>query len=118
MGSTLTKLDIVRELSEKYKKYGVTVAATRRVVDGVFEAVRRALAEGKRIEVRNFGVFKVVDRAPRVARNPQTGERRTVPARKAIKFVAGRGIQERLQALRGASPPAGSTPPHQQPSPA
>jgi len=105
MGTTVTKLEIIRELSERYKKYGVTLAATRRVVDGLFEMIRRALAEGRRIEVRNFGVFKVVDRAPRVARNPRTGERRAVPARKAVKFAAGRDIQERLQALQAASNP-------------
>lgn len=121
METTVTKLDIVRELSERYKKYGVTVAATRRVVDGVFDLVRKALAEGKRIEVRNFGVFKVVDRAPRVARNPRTGERRSVPARKAVKFVAGRGIQEKIQTLRGAgvvSPPgsASAQQQHQEPT--
>jgi nucleoid DNA-binding protein len=104
MSNTLTKLDIIKELAERNKKYGVTVAATRRVVDGVFELIGRSLLTGKRIEVRNFGVFKVVDRAPRVARNPRTGERKEVPARKAVKYVPGRMIEQRLQRLMQADP--------------
>lgn len=94
---SFTKLDIIRELSEKYKKYGVTVANTRRVVDGVFELISKALSDGRKVEVRNFGIFKVVDRAARVARNPKTGERINVGARKGIKFISGREMSSRIQ---------------------
>lgn len=100
---TLTKLEMIRELAERNKRYGVTVAAARRVVDGVFELMGRTLVSGRRIEVRNFGVFKIVDRAPRVARNPRTGERKEVPARKAVKFVPGRAVESRLQRMTQAA---------------
>jgi nucleoid DNA-binding protein len=107
MAETLTKLEMVRELSERYKKYGVTVAATRRVVDGVFELIRTALTSGRRVEIRNFGVFLTVDRAARVARNPRTGERIPVAPRKAIKFSAGREIAQKLAALGAQQPASG-----------
>lgn len=94
---SFTKLDIIRELSERYKKYGVTVANTRRVVGGVFELISKALSDGRKVEVRNFGIFKVVDRAARVARNLKTGEQINLGARKGIKFIPGREMSLRLQ---------------------
>jgi nucleoid DNA-binding protein len=98
MSETLTKLEIIKELSGRHRRYGVTAAATRRVVDGVFELIRRALTSGRRVEIRNFGIFQSVDRAARVARNPRTGERIPVPPRKAIKFTAGREVAMKLAA--------------------
>lgn len=104
---SLTKLDIIRELSERYKKYGVTVANTRRVVDGVFELISKALSDGRKVEVRNFGIFKVVDRAPRVARNPRTGERIDVGPRRGVKFISGREMSARIQGNSQPQPPGG-----------
>jgi nucleoid DNA-binding protein len=96
MSTSLTKLDMIKDLSERYKKYGVTVAATRRIVDGVFELLGKAITDCRKIEIRNFGVFKPVDRAPRVARNPKTGEKVPVAARKAVKFILGRELAVKL----------------------
>lgn len=104
MAETLTKLDIVRELSERNRRYGITVAATRRIVDGVFETMARRLLKGHRIEIRNFGVFKVVDRAPRVARNPRTRKRLEVPASKAVRFITGKELHRKLQRLMDSQP--------------
>ncbi len=66
----MTKADIVDEIS---KATGLTKIETKAVVDGVFASVVAAVAEGKRIELRGFGVFKHKSRKPRMARNPKTG---------------------------------------------
>lgn len=100
MSASLTKLDMIKELSERYKKYGVTVAATRRIVDGVFELLGKAITDCRKVEIRNFGVFKAVDRAPRVARNPKTGQKIPVPGRKAVKFILGRELANKLSTVK------------------
>jgi len=48
-----------------------------------------AIARGERIEIRGFGSFDLHHRAPRVARNPRTGEAVNSPAKKAVHFKPG-----------------------------
>ena len=67
----MTKADIVDEIA---KSTGLTKIETKAVVDGVFSSIIGAIAAGKRIELRGFGVFKYKSRKPRMARNPKTGE--------------------------------------------
>ncbi len=67
----MTKADIVDEIA---KATGLTKIETKSVVDGVFLSIVNAISEGKRIELRGFGVFKQKSRKPRMARNPKTGE--------------------------------------------
>lgn len=67
----MTKAEIVDEIS---KATGLTKIETKAVVDGVFASIIGAIASGKRIELRGFGVFKSKSRKPRMARNPKTGE--------------------------------------------
>jgi DNA-binding protein HU-beta len=67
----LTKADIVDTIATGT---GLTKVETEAVVDGFIDTVIRALKEGKNIEIRGFGSFKVKKRKGRVARNPRTGE--------------------------------------------
>jgi nucleoid DNA-binding protein len=67
----MTKADIVDEIA---KATGLTKIETKAVVDGVFTSIIASIANGKRIELRGFGVFKFKSRKPRMARNPKTGE--------------------------------------------
>lgn len=67
----MTKADIVEEISTNT---GLTKVETKAVVDGVLSSIVNAIADGERIELRGFGVFKHKSRKPRIARNPKTGE--------------------------------------------
>ena len=69
-----------------------------------------ALARGNRLEFRDFGVFEIRERAGRVAQNPKTLERVSVPPRKSVRFKIGRLMQQSLsdkqmdgQALLGSA---------------
>ncbi len=59
---------------------GLTKVETEAVVNGFMETVIDALKRGEHIELRGFGTFKTVKRAPRVARNPKTNKEIPVPA--------------------------------------
>jgi DNA-binding protein HU-beta len=66
----LTKADIVDVIASGT---GLTKVETEAVVDGFIQTVISSLRDGKNIEIRGFGSFKVKKRKGRVARNPRTG---------------------------------------------
>lgn len=67
----MTKADIVDVIANAT---GLTKVETEAVVDGFISTVINALKEGRNIEIRGFGSFKVKKRKGRIARNPRTGE--------------------------------------------
>ncbi len=67
----MTKADIVDIIASGT---GLTKVETEAVVDGFIQTVITSLRDGKNIEIRGFGSFKVKKRKGRVARNPRTGE--------------------------------------------
>jgi nucleoid DNA-binding protein len=104
-GKTLTKNDIVRTLAEKHR---LEIASTRRVVQGTLDMITDSLLRGDRVELRNFGVFEVVDRAARIARNPKaTSQEVYIPKRKMVRFSQGRIMEEKITepSMRGGIQP-------------
>ncbi len=69
-----------------------------RIVKTIFETIEAALARGERVEIRGFGSFTVKERAPRVARNPRTGETVHVAAKLRPTFKSGKETRRRLNA--------------------
>ncbi len=86
----MIKLDIVNRVIERT---GVSKAKAEMAVETVFEAMKRALERGERIELRGFGVFTVRPRKTGIGRNPRTGEEVTIPPGKAIRFKPGKELQ-------------------------
>jgi integration host factor subunit beta len=65
-------------------------------VDAVLDAITDALAKGNRVEIRGFGAFWAKERRSRVGRNPGTGDRVPVAAKRVPRFKASREIHEAL----------------------
>ena len=82
----MRKRDIVLKISQDTEIKQVVV---KEVVQRTFNAIFEALKEGKRIELRNFGVFQVKKRKKRIGRNPKTGEVVPVPERLTVIFKPG-----------------------------
>jgi len=82
----MRKRDIVLKISQDTEIKQVVV---KEVVQRTFDAVLEALKAGKRIELRNFGVFQVKKRKKRIGRNPKTGEIVPVPERRTVIFKPG-----------------------------
>ncbi|MBI4563534.1 MAG: HU family DNA-binding protein [Planctomycetes bacterium] len=102
---TLTKNHIVRTLADKHR---LQIASARRVVQGTLDMILESLLRGNRVELRNFGVFEVVERAPRIARNPKaTAQEVYIPKRKVVKFTQGKIMEEKITApsMRGGIQP-------------
>lgn len=92
----MTKKEIVKAIADEI---GLTQLKTKEIVQKTFDAIIEALAEGGRIELRNFGVFEVKERAARKARNPRTGQRVHVPAKLVVTFKPGKEMEERVRQL-------------------
>lgn len=91
---SLTKQDIVLRVSEAT---GLPQRVAFDLVQKVLDHLTAALAQGQRVELRNFGVFEVVVRSPRPGRNPKRPEVEiTIPARATVKFKAGKAMQEQV----------------------
>ena len=90
----MTKADIVRQIAQVT---GLTKTDTAAVVDGFIEAIIEALERGDHIEIRGFGTFKAVVRAPRTGRNPRTGSEVKISGRKAPVFKPSKDLRTRVE---------------------
>ena len=85
--ATTTKKDLVERIAEDTKAQRKLVSA---VVQSFLDEIIAELGKGNRIEFREFGIFDVHDRPPRMAQNPKTLEKVRVPAKRSAKFKAGK----------------------------
>ena len=92
----MTKKEIVKTISDEI---GLTQLKTKEIVQKTFDAIVETLVEERRIELRNFGVFEVKQRAARKARNPRTGERVDVPQKFVVTFKPGKEMEEKVRLL-------------------
>ena len=105
----MTKRDLIEELVRLYPRFSRRDAEV--MVNAVFESLAHALRRGDRIEIRGFGSFVVKHRDAREGRNPRTGRRVTVAAKRVPFFKVGKELRIRVdgeessaEALRAAVP--------------
>jgi DNA-binding protein HU-beta len=97
----MTKNELARELADDFELPRRQVAE---LLDGILDRITQVLKSGDKVQLTPFGQFKIRDRAARVARNPQTGEPVNVPAKRVLKFIAGRSLKEAVgTAKRGGA---------------
>jgi integration host factor subunit beta len=105
----MTKADLVDRVTAAT---GLTKRDVAVVVDRFIDAVGTALAEGKHIEIRGFGSFKVKSRRSRIARNPRTGATVDVPEKTVPYFKVSKELKKLIEdanpAIQDGSSPAGS----------
>lgn len=95
MSDTITKKILIDRIADST---GMKRVAVKQVVQEFLDQVIVELGEGNRLEFRDFGVFEVKHRAPRMAQNPKTLERVPVPAKRTVKFKVGRRMREAMEA--------------------
>ena len=90
----VTKTDLVSQVA---KDAGLTKAQAQKAVDSLLSSVRGALSKGHNVSLVGFGSFVVTQRKARKGRNPRTGRTMTIPARKVVRFRAGRQLRESVK---------------------
>jgi nucleoid DNA-binding protein len=102
----MTKRDIVIRISNDT---GLIQQDVMTVVQKTLDHITEALVNGQTVELRNFGVFEVKLRKPRVGRNPNDpGKDVQIPARAVVKFKPGKEMREEVLKLTtkyGTTPP-------------
>jgi integration host factor subunit beta len=108
----MTKADLIDEVSRLAE---LTRKDSEVIVETIFDSVVRSLRAGDKIEIRGFGSFRTRQRKPRVGRNPKTGERVEVPAKKIPFFKPSKELKDLVNEAAAVTPtpapPATSAPP-------
>ncbi len=90
----MKKVELINHVAETAS---LTKADAGAAVDAVLSGISGALAAGDSVSLVGFGTFSVTERAARTARNPRTGDPIQVPASKAPKFKAGKGLKDAVK---------------------
>ena len=90
---TITKKDMIDRIAQLTNTKRVSV---KRILQRFLDEIVLELSKGNRLEFRDFGVFESRVRAARVAQNPKTLERVTVPEKRTVKFKLGRRMKNRM----------------------
>ncbi len=91
----MTKSELIRVLAEDFE---LPRRQMNDIVEGMLDKITEVLKSGDKVALTPFGQFRIRDRAARVARNPQTGEPVNVPAKRVLKFTAGRTLKDAVGA--------------------
>src|SRR5206468_6939940 len=87
----MTKADLIDEISRLAE---VTRKDSEVIVETIFDSIVRSLRAGDKIEIRGFGSFRTRQRKPRIGRNPKTGDRVEVPAKKIPFFKPSKELKD------------------------
>jgi len=90
---TITKKELVNRIAEKT---GVTKVVAKEIIQSFLDSIIDELAEGNRLEFREFGVFETRERKARRAQNPRTLEKVDVPSKRIVKFKVGRLMRQKV----------------------
>mgnify|MGYP003607524810 FL=1 len=90
----MTKKEFVEKLQAKGNFE--TKAAAERAMDAVLGTIEDTLLTGDNVQFVGWGTFEVKEVAARTGRNPKTGEEIAIPAKKAVKFKAGKSLADKV----------------------
>lgn len=92
----MTKTELVDTVSEKLD---ISKQQATEVVNGIFDAMKHALIDERRIELRGFGSFTIRHYDAREARNPKTGDIVQVDPKRSVHFNVGKELKQRVDTL-------------------
>ena len=101
----MTKADLIEEVA---RITDVTRRDSEVIVETIFDSIVHSLRAGDKIEIRGFGSFRTRQRNSRIGRNPKTGDRVDVPAKKIPFFKPSKELKDLVNAASGASTGNGS----------
>jgi len=90
----MTKKDIVLRITDLT---GIKQVDVKTIVQRTFDVIIESLIRNEKVELRNFGVFKIKERKARFGRNPRTGESVPVPPRKVVVFKPGLEMKQKIR---------------------
>jgi integration host factor subunit beta len=98
----MTKADLIEEVSRLGE---LTRRDSEVIVETIFDGIVHSLRAGDKIEIRGFGSFRTRQRKPRVGRNPKTGSRVEVPAKKIPFFKPSKELKDLVNGVDSHAAP-------------
>ncbi|MDP6190571.1 MAG: integration host factor subunit beta [Gammaproteobacteria bacterium] len=92
----MRKSELIEHLVDRFQD--LPVRDVELAVKSILEHMTEALESGSRIEIRGFGSFSLHHRAPRVGRNPKTGESVSLEAKRVPHFKPGKELRDQVDA--------------------
>ena len=96
----MTKADLIEEVAQITD---VTRRDSEVIVETIFDSIVHSLRAGDKIEIRGFGSFRTRQRNSRVGRNPKTGDRVDVPAKKIPFFKPSKELKDLVNQSEGGT---------------
>jgi len=105
----MTKAELIEDVSRAVE---MSRKDSEIIVETIFESIVKSLRAGDKIEIRGFGSFRTRQRNPRIGRNPKTGARVDVPAKKIPYFKPSKELRDLVNSSTGveAAPSAPTLP--------
>lgn len=100
----MTKAELIEEVSRVVE---MSRKDSEVIVETIFDSIVRALRTGEKIEIRGFGSFRTRQRQARIGRNPKTGTRVEVPAKRIPYFKPSKELKD---LVNGAGQPTAGEP--------
>lgn len=88
---TFTKLDIAKQV---FDQIGFSMKEASDYVDLTFDLLKELVCKHKRVKILKFGTFKVQERKSKIGRNPQTGEKVSIPSHRTLHFKSSLVLKE------------------------
>src|SRR5580765_3824682 len=103
---TLTKADLIEEV---LKVTELPRKESEIIVETIFDSIIEAIQKGEKIEIRGFGSFRTRERRGRVGRNPKTGEKVEVPAKRIPFFKPSKELKDYVNTEASRTVSSGSS---------
>jgi integration host factor subunit beta len=107
----MTKAELIEEVSRVVE---MSRKDSEVIVETIFDSIVRSLRTNEKIEIRGFGSFRTRQRQPRIGRNPKTGTRVEVPAKRIPFFKPSKELKDLVngsgEAAAAGAPPASAAP--------
>jgi integration host factor subunit beta len=91
----MNRSDLIDEMASQFGQ--LPRPDIEHAIGALLAAMADALARGSRIELRGFGSFSVHKQAPKIGRNPRTGQRVDIPSKRAIHFKPGKDLRANVK---------------------
>lgn len=91
--------DLIQLPTERFSQ--MTQKDAEAAVSTILDAMNSTLVRGHSFEIRGFGSFTVIHRAPRLSRNPRNGAAVDIPRRRAPHFKVGKALRDAVDLPTG-----------------
>ena len=93
----MNKSEMLKKLKFRYARYGVQKQDVEAIFNGTIDIILECLKKGDDVSIHQLGKFAVKLRPARKGRNPQTGEEKTIPAQRVVKFLPCKTLREMVK---------------------